>query len=704
MRVGKLVIIIFCFYSFSLSAGRLEKGYEALHAYNYFKARDIFTKTLKHHSAAAGFGLATIYSRNDNPFYDVSLAHSAILMAQWGWTNSSQREKDRIAKLGVEIKVIESLKKKIDTLGFILAEKKSTVFALEEYLDEYCGSVLTERAMVLRDELAYSNAVAAGGWKDYKYFADHYPNAIQYQEAFSNYEQLLFESETADKSIAYFERLISDYTASPYIKVAEDSIFVFATPANNINQFYAFVKKYPNNRNVPDVWKRIYALYTSDGKPTTIAQFWIDYPDFPFKETISEDLRLSLTTFYPVVLNNNWGFCDSTGTQSILFAYDWVESFSEGLAAAGKNNKCGFISKNGKVAIPFEYDEVESFRKGFAQVKKNEKVGLTDHAGHLLVPTIYDEIGDFYDARAVVVRGGKYGYIDMFGTEVIPCKYDKAGDFSGGLAYVVDSSKYGYIDHTGKKITQCIYDWLESFDQGTARFSVDGKFGLRSFQGIEIIPPVYSFISPFREGIAMVVLDDKCGYIRRNGSFVLPCNYEYDKNLTGESDFHNGMVRVKNKGKVGMLDTSGKTVVPFEFDDILPFENGLAAVKKKDKWGFINLKMQLVIPYEYDWVSSFSDGIALVKSDDEIRIINTKQKEVINGTFTAGYFLEDYLYLNDGNGFGLFGKKGNIILPFNYSKIEFMSGNILRVERNSKFGYYNISSCSFIWKEEGLED
>lgn len=699
-----LLFFISIFISISLFAGKIEKGYEALRIYNYFEARKIFTQSLKKHPAAAGYGLAVISTRNDNPFFDVSRAHAAVLVAQWGWMKASPKEKRRIQKLGVDATQIDLLKRKIDTLAFHLTEKQASVPAWEEYLDVYCGSVLQKEAVANRDELAFRDAQLAGGWQDFKNFAERYPDAIQFFEAVAMYEKLLYETMTKDSSIALYEKFLRDYPSSPYAKIAEDRIFHFSTLANNIPQLHAFIRNYPANRNVDEAWKRIYALYTADGKSTTIAQFWIDYPDFPFKETISEDLRLSMTSFYPIVQNEKWGFSDSTGATAIPYTYDWVEPFTEGVAAAGLKDKSGYISKSGKVVIKFEYDEAEPFRKGLAQVKKHEKVGFTDRAGHLVVPVIYDAISDFYDARAVVVRNGKYGYIDMFGAEVIPCRYEKAGDFSGGYAYVVDSSKkYGYIDYSGNKLTECIYDWVESFDRGVARVSLNGKFGLLS-PGKMLLPAEYTYISPFVEGFAMVVLEDKCGYIRRDGSFAVQCIYEYDKNLVGESNFHKGLVRAKNKGKTGMIDSTGKTIIPFEFDDILPFENGLAPVKKKDKWGYIDIKNRLVVPYKYEWAGVYNDGLAFVKTEEElVGVINTKQKEVVKPQFQSISFLDDHLYVNDGNAFGLMDKQGNWVLPCVYSRIEFMSSTILRVEKNEKFGYYNIVRCEFIWKENGLE-
>jgi hypothetical protein len=44
-----------------------------------------------------------------------------------------------------------------------------------------------------------------------------------------------------------------------------------------------------------------------------------------------------------------------------------------------------------------------------------------------------------------------------------------------------------------------------------------------------------------------------------------------------------------------------------------------------------------------------------------------------------------------------------VVVPCKYDKIEFLDGHELQLERNDKFGYYSITRCEFIWKEEGLE-
>ena len=95
--------------------------------------------------------------------------------------------------------------------------------------------------------------------------------------------------------------------------------------------------------------------------------------------------------------------------------------------------------------------------------------------------------------------------------------------------------------------------------------------------------------------------------------------------------------------------------------------------------------------------------MAMVKKENLFGTIDVKGKEIIAPQFQSLDYLDDYLLVNDGKGFGLMDKKGNWILPCNYSKIEFISETILRLEMNDKFGYYNIVQCQFIWREDGVE-
>ncbi|BAY99211.1 hypothetical protein NIES37_31900 [Tolypothrix tenuis PCC 7101] len=78
----------------------------------------------------------------------------------------------------------------------------------------------------------------------------------------------------------------------------------------------------------------------------------------------------------------------STSTENTLkVQFDWVESFSEGMAAVKMGYKYGYIDTTGKLVVRMEYDKAEPFSEGVALVKIDEKdvySGYIDKTGNFM--------------------------------------------------------------------------------------------------------------------------------------------------------------------------------------------------------------------------------------------------------------------------------------------------------------------------------
>ena len=95
-------------------------------------------------------------------------------------------------------------------------------------------------------------------------------------------------------------------------------------------------------------------------------------------------------------------------------------------------------------------------------------------------------------------------------------------------------------------------------------------------------------------------------------------------------DFYLGKASVKNNGKWGFIDKTGKVIVPLQFDLVGYFNEGLAYVKVNEKYGFINEYGSMVITPTFDDAVSFENGFAMVWLDGKKSIINKK------GEYTDG--------------------------------------------------------------------
>lgn len=82
-----------------VQASRVSKGFEALKMMDYFKAKKMFTKGLKYNPEVSSYGLSIIFSRNDNPFYNLDSAYRYVVMADTTWANAKDRKKGKMAAL-----------------------------------------------------------------------------------------------------------------------------------------------------------------------------------------------------------------------------------------------------------------------------------------------------------------------------------------------------------------------------------------------------------------------------------------------------------------------------------------------------------------------------------------------------------------------------------------------------------------------------
>lgn len=123
-----------------------------------------------------------------------------------------------------------------------------------------------------------------------------------------------------------------------------------------------------------------------------------------------------------------------------------------------KGGKAGFIDKTGKIVIPPQYDYVDAFSEGLAAVQVGKKYGYIDKTGQMVIPPQYDGADEFSEGLAAVEGEGVlgldgWGFIDKTGKIVIPLDFNDHPDgFSEGLAAVEVGEKTGYIDKTGKYI------------------------------------------------------------------------------------------------------------------------------------------------------------------------------------------------------------------------------------------------------------
>ena len=87
-------------------------------------------------------------------------------------------------------------------------------------------------------------------------------------------------------------------------------------------------------------------------------------------------------------------------------------------------------------------------------------------------------------------------------------------------------------------------------------------------------------------------------------------------------------LKTNEKGLVGLVDASGKLVVPCKYDAAFPLDNGLVVVMRKDKAGALNSRGMEVIPIKYSEILPWGNGLLLLKKGKDMGLA-TKSGDVV---------------------------------------------------------------------------
>jgi hypothetical protein len=153
-------------------------------------------------------------------------------------------------------------------------------------------------------------------------------------------------------------------------------------------------------------------------------------------------------------------------------------------------------------------------------------------------------------------------------------------------------NKWGYVDSIGNVVIPCIYDFACIFEKDVARVKYKNKWGLINQFGDTVTSLKYDWIS---------LID----------TFKQPYIY-----------------RVYKDGKEGILDISGKEIVPVIYDEIqhYPINFEIAIIRFNDKYG-VTTRSGIVVPPIYSEILKMPNGYMLVKRNEKYYAVDLDGNE-----------------------------------------------------------------------------
>ncbi|QQE12896.1 WG repeat-containing protein [Planctomycetota bacterium] len=304
--------------------------------------------------------------------------------------------------------------------------------------------------------------------------------------------------------------------------------------------------------------------------------------------------------FYPININNKWGYINQKGEITIFPEYDWADKQHASIMRVIVGGRTGFITYN-----------------------------TNNHQVEWLIQPIYAWADHFAEGSAIISDGNKFGFINRFGSETTPLELDGALRYREGLAAFQKGTRIGYINSAGKVVISAKFDMARSFAENVAV----ARETTRQSRSL--------------------------GYINRKGEFVFKIeNDQFDK-LTS---FSSHLAAVCKDNQWGYINNKFETAIKPQFEDARPFHSNLAAVKSKGKWGYIDKEGKFIIEPAFDEAYDFQEVLAMIKINKKYGFIDREGKIIIEPQFNeASPYYFDSARVSQFPNFGYIDIKGNVI-------------------------------------------
>ena len=697
------IIRSFLFFILSISclnsyADKLEKGFEKLKALDYFAAKEYFEKSFKDETAAAAYGLSLIFSSDKNPFYSPDSAQKYILISDSIYKKLKEKTKKYYLQFDVSDNSIRLLREFICEDAFNRCRNYNTVEQFNHYLHYFTSCSQLTEATQLRNKAAFDDARLKKTSRAYKEFMVLYPTAIQYHEAVSNFEELVYEENTSDHTIQSYEQFINDFPENLYHTQAEKMIYSLTVTDKTIQQYIFYVRNYKNARYSDEAWQEIYKLSIKDFSQKSFDKFKEEFPDYPFPQEVESDFRLQNFLFLPVEVNGKWGYINELGDEMIKPKFDEATLFSDGLAAVSENEKYGYVNKAGKIVIDFQFNDAEPFHNSSAIVKSDSLYGLINKKGDFLIQPEFQELSEVGEDIYMAEKNDNAGYLHHNGDTLTGFIFDFAGDFKNGYAIVNRNEKYGLLNTSGHFNIEPKFAELVFIGNGLLKaLSENEAWEILNLKGDTIVPFSYDVIFEFHEHRALVAKNNKYGYVNEQGEFVIPLRYLYSTTMLTLGQFQDGYAMIKQKDKSVPIDTTGKAIsVPGSVDYGRPSE-GLIPIRKNKKWGYADLFGKIRIPYKFEKAESFSKGFAIISQNKLEGLIDTSGNAFISPLYEDIDIMEKCILVRSNGKSGLLTNAGILLIPCSYDKIEFLSTAIAKATDSKGMIYINLDSGKIIF-------
>jgi DNA-binding transcriptional regulator/RsmH inhibitor MraZ len=237
-------------------------------------------------------------------------------------------------------------------------------------------------------------------------------------------------------------------------------------------------------------------------------------------------------------------------------------------------------------------------------------------------------------------------------------------------------------------LTTFCFAQKEVYHEGLTSFKVTKNtsfvYGFKNTKDKVVISPSYdSIVAPFRFGRAIVIINNQYGTIDKKGKTIIPFEY---RNILPEQ---HGLTPVKNKnGLWGFFSYKGIITIPCEYNNFKFVNKGkYIIVQKNGKWGMINLSNKTLLSFEYKAIEAIGSKQYRLLHYNKWEHITQTGKSLNTFEYDSVHFTSFYLFTYKLNGWeGLLSSDGSILIRNEFEEIKEFNNDLVSLKQHGLWG------------------
>ncbi len=412
--------------------------------------------------------------------------------------------------------------------------------------------------------------------------------------------------------------------------------------------------------------------------------------------------------------NAKWGLCAFSGKIILDPLYDDID-ISENFALVEKKGRIAITNRekllekanNAPLPLSFIYEDVSLINENHVIAYEDELETVIDDLLNMVVPLaehsvirpvkVGEQSKPYWLLRKKVDEKQYYLYENEPVAE--PVYYQKAYYDNRWLA-LKDRQQFKLIDFDDKQLKNETYDSVKILSENFVilfhnleNYPDSISVIFQNHKRIDLGPPTGNKKQPQLLFRLLQAAGSSVGVKKKSASqYLLISNaakekqvYNTQGNLIFQGDFDNvtiegtGLFVIESKGKKGLLDSLGNTLLGSKYQGIGNFDNGNLAVLDRSKFGLYNAGRRIFIKPAYD---------AILKSYQ----------------LDQGGTKQDLFIAKKNNKTGLINASDKVVIPFDYTEIKYWTDSSALVKNEEFWQILKFSSITGSKTPEKLYD